>query len=101
MNGPCRLPSGPVGRRTIPLIFGDGPARRAIAAPVLFWTVLCPWYWNSAALGYVVLAVLGVIVSLRTIVLRSVEEDRTTWRIYSAWLVAIYSLPVLSGYRPA
>ena len=84
------------GRRTIPLIFGDGPARWSIVFAVTGWSYLCPMFWGSVAVGYLAPGILGVLVSVRSLSKRSVEEDRTTFRIYNAWLVSIYLLPLVN-----
>ncbi|KAJ5176255.1 uncharacterized protein N7482_002132 [Penicillium canariense] len=86
------------GRRTLPLVIGDGMARWNIAVVVTAWSVLCPLYWASNTLGYVGPLGLGIWVSLRSLTKRTVEEDRTTFRIYNAWLVALYALPMAHRY---
>ena len=84
------------GRRTIPLVFGDGLARWSIVLAVTGWSFLCPMFWGSIAAGYLAPVILGVWVSVRSWVKRSVKEDRTTFRIYNAWLVSIYLLPLIN-----
>lgn len=86
------------GRKTAPLVLGDGPARWSIAIMIAAWSWLSPLYWKSAAVGYFAPVTLGVLVSLRSLVKRTVEEDKTTFRIYNAWLVSIYVLPLVKSY---
>ena len=81
------------GRRTLPLVTGDGLARWSIAISVMLWSYLCPLYWTSRPVGYMAPLVIGGWVSLRSLTKRTAKEDRTTFRIYNAWLVSLYSLP--------
>lgn len=86
------------GRKTIPLVFGDSPARWSIVVAVTAWSWLCPMFWGSISVGYLAPVTLGVWVSIRSLRKRSVTEDKTTFRIYNAWLVSIYSLPLVKLY---
>ena len=72
------------GRKTVPLGVGDRPSRWSIAIVVGAWSLLCPVYWSSVAVGYVAPVTLGVLVSIRSLAKRTVEEDKTTFRIYNA-----------------
>ena len=80
-------------RKTLPLVIGDAPARWAIAVFMGFWCLSTPWLWSSSIYGYIAPILLGLTVSLRTLVARSEEEDKITFRIWNLWLVSIYLLP--------
>lgn len=86
------------GRKTLPLVIGDSLARWSIAATMALWSFVVPIYWGSAAIGYFAPVTLGVLVGLRSLAKRSVEEDKTNFRIYNAWLVSIYVLPFIKSY---
>lgn len=86
------------GRKTVPLVIGDRPARWTIAIAMAVWSWVVPVYWRSATIEYFAPVSLGVLVSFRSVVKKSVEEDRTTFRIYNAWMVSIYVLPLLKSY---
>jgi len=87
------------GRKTIPLLFGDGPARWSIALGCVFWSfVATGYYWSSGSLGYLLTGSLAAMVVWRTLCLRSVEEDRTTFVVYNVWLTSIYALPLVARY---
>lgn len=84
-------------RKSLPLAVGDGPARYLIAVLVLFWSVLCPLHWmvsNGAFLGVLGL---GLGIAYRTLVLRSVAADKTTFRLWNAWMAALYTLPLVAA----
>lgn len=83
------------GRRTIPLIIGDGPARYTIASTVFLWTWICPSFWSTSIGGYVLPTILGLVVATRILWKRTVKEDRTTFKFYNAWLVSLYALPLM------
>lgn len=89
------------GRKTVPLVIGDGPARWTIAIAMAVWSWVGPVYWGSAAIGYFAPVTLGLLVGFRPVVKKSVEEDRMTFRIYNAWLVIFYVLPLLKSYMVA
>jgi 4-hydroxybenzoate polyprenyltransferase len=86
------------GRRTVPMVIGDAAARWSIAVAVTGWSILCPLYWNSDMLGYLGPLGLGLWVGLRSLTRWTVKEDRSTFRIYNAWLVALYALPMTHRY---
>ncbi|PLB43746.1 hypothetical protein P170DRAFT_450923 [Aspergillus steynii IBT 23096] len=62
------------GRRTVPLVIGDAPARWTIATPMLFWGIVCPRFW-------------------RVMIARGVESDRETFRLWNCWISAVYAMP--------
>ena len=81
------------GRRTIPLVFGDGVARCSIALAIPIWSWLCPLYWSSKFSGFLIPVVLGFCISGRSLAKRTVVDDRDTFRLYNVWLVSIYCSP--------
>ena len=88
------------GRRTIPLIIGDAPARWYLAFTVVAWSIACSWYWQAGLCTYLIPVLLGCSVAVRTCFKRTVEADRSTFRVYNLWLVSLYSIPLLRlGYR--
>ena len=84
------------GRKTVPLVIGDGPARWMTAITMIFWGYVCPRFWNSimtvAALGFV----LAGGVAARYLVLRTVEADRLTFKLWNLWMTLVFLLPLLS-----
>ncbi|PVH99745.1 hypothetical protein DM02DRAFT_593889 [Periconia macrospinosa] len=81
------------GRRTVPLVIGDLPARVSICSSVGLCSALCSWFWSPGAWvsGFVV--GLAAVVGLRTMVFRSVRADKKTFLIWNAWLSSLYLLP--------
>lgn len=95
------------GRKTIPLLFGERFSRCMIAFFVAAWTVACVVFWAAymisegeglglAALGFAVPLSLGGYVAFRALVLRGKPADARTWRLWCAWTVGLYLLPLLA-----
>ena len=84
------------GRWTVPLAMGDGPSRITIAIPMAFWSFFGPWFWDLDTTAYFLPLGLGLIVILRTLMLRRVADDKRTFRIWNLWMVVFYLLPLLS-----
>ena len=85
------------GRLTIPLIVGDRGARLSVALPVVVWSLLCPAFWRLNAQGFVLPAVLGAVVIFRLFRYRGVCEDKTSFRVWNAWVVGLYLLPLIKA----
>lgn len=84
-------------RKTMPLILGDKVARWTIAAPVIFWSFVCPAFWALNVYGYIAPLVLGIVIAIRVILLTSKEADSLTWKTWGYWLMSIYSLPLVNS----
>ncbi|KAI1758259.1 UbiA prenyltransferase family [Xylaria castorea] len=50
-------------------------------------------YWSSGSVGYQLTGSLALLVACRTLLMRTVTEDRVTFLIYNGWLVSIYKFP--------
>lgn len=82
------------GRGTLPLRWGDGPARWSIAIPVIVWSVICPAFWQIEYSGWAAPLSLGVLLSGRVLLLRRVEQDKLTWKLWCVWTLTLYVLPL-------
>ncbi|KAI8946000.1 UbiA prenyltransferase family [Xylaria longipes] len=83
------------GRRSLPLQIGDGSARCVTATFMAIWGLLCPYFWGCGWFGYITATCLAYLVALRSLVYRTVEDDKTTYRIWNMWVVSLYLIPVL------
>ena len=83
------------GRRTIPLIMGDCRARLSVAVPIAVWSLLCPAFWHLETRGFVLSGVLGAVVIFRLFRYRGVSADKTSFKIWNAWVVVLYLLPLV------
>lgn len=83
------------GRGTVPLVLGDWAARWTIAVPIMIWSLACPWFWHLHPYAFIPPVTLGMVVSLRLFIFRSVESDKVTWKLWNVWISALYLLPLL------
>ncbi|KAI0148177.1 UbiA prenyltransferase family-domain-containing protein [Hypoxylon sp. NC0597] len=82
-------------QKTMPLVLGDSLTRWLTAVMVAVFSFVCPGYWHLGWHGFVIPLLLGGLIATRTLSYRSPEGDKRTFQIWNAWLVSIYSLPVL------
>lgn len=85
------------GRRTAPLVIGDGPARWTIAIPVMIWSFVCPLFWGLGWVGYVLPVGVGALVSVRFVMLRGFWEDKKTWWLWTFWTAIIWFVPLFKN----
>ncbi|KAI9842227.1 MAG: hypothetical protein M1837_007372 [Sclerophora amabilis] len=86
------------GRSTAPLDLGDGFARWTVAIPMMFWSFACPAFWGLGVYAYIAPAVLGSLVAVRALMLRGVESDELTWKLWSLWISSLYILPLCKDH---
>ena len=83
------------GRRTVPLVMGDGPSRVTIAISMAFWSWFGPWFWGLHMSAYILPMSLGVAIISRTLIFRTVADDKRTFQLWNLWIVSLYLLPLL------
>lgn len=84
------------GRKTVPLVIGDGPARWTTAFAMIFWGYACPRFWNPAMSVWVGSGGLAGIVAARSLMLTGVGDDRVTFWLWNLWMTVVFVLPLLS-----
>ena len=84
------------GRKTVPLVMGDGPARWTIAILMVFWGYVCPCFWHGGTAVFVSSILLAGTVAVRSLLFTSVEDDRRTYIIWNAWMTVVFTLPLMS-----
>lgn len=85
------------GRRTIPLVVGDGSARLSVGLPVAVWSLLCPAFWRLDGRDFLLPVVLGAVVIFRLFRYKGVSADKTSFKVWNAWVVVLYLLPFLKA----
>lgn len=76
---------------------GDGLTRGVMAFFICLWSFACPAYWECSIVGYLLPGLLGIFVSSRFLLYKSVKADRFSFNLYSLlWLPAIYATPMFS-----
>ena len=86
------------GRKTVPLVIGDGLARWTIVVPMLFWGYLCPHLWSAGSYLSSSSIVLAATVAIRSLLLRTVESDRLTFKIFTTWVTLVFVMPFFSRW---
>lgn len=87
------------GRQTLPLLVGDATSRWMTALPLIFWSFFSPWFWGVHALEWMLFTTMGLVIASRTLTMREVSDDKTTFKIWNAWMVFLYTLPIISHIR--
>ena len=87
------------GRKTVPLVMGDSLARLTIAIAVTWWSFLCPAFWKLGIASHVLSCAMGGVIVVRTLSMKTVAADKTTFRIWNLWLVVLYSFPLLGSVK--
>ncbi|KAI1499869.1 UbiA prenyltransferase family [Biscogniauxia marginata] len=82
------------GRKTVPLLYAETPARVALALLIMFWSVACPFFWDVVVGAWLGLLCLGGTMTVLTTCYRSQSFDETVWRMWCVWITFIYLLPV-------
>ena len=82
------------GRKTLPLVIGDSLARWTIAVGVIWWSIGAPFFWKVRIEAYMLPLIIGGRLSLRILSMRSVEADKSTWRLWCLWMISLYLLPL-------
>lgn len=84
------------GRRTLPLVVGDGCARWITVFWMCAWGIICPLFWDLPLLSGVSLLVVGLAaaVGVRGLLYRDVPSDKLTFWVWNVWISCIFTLPI-------
>lgn len=83
------------GRKTWPLVVGDGNSRRWIAACVVFWTLTSILFWRPPKSMAAMPLLLG---TWTTVCVLRKTGDAQAWRRWCLWQVSLYALPACSFF---
>lgn len=83
------------GRNTVPLVIGDRKSRWTVAAPVAFWSISAPAFWEVSFMGFGMPLMLGAIIIKRIMVDCTAREDELTFKIWNAWMMSLYLLTLV------
>ncbi|KAF2006856.1 UbiA prenyltransferase [Amniculicola lignicola CBS 123094] len=82
------------GRRTIPLLYGDGVARFSLAVGVLVWSIASPAFWKLSPVMFLPTVALGATMALMTLLRRTEKSDKVVWKLWCLWIGTMYLLPL-------
>ncbi|KAL7948443.1 UbiA prenyltransferase family domain-containing protein [Trichoderma barbatum] len=83
------------GRQTVPLLYGETAARVSLAVMVMFWSVVCPLFWDASRWGWVASTGIGSTMSVLALQKRGQWWDEVVWKLWCLWMAALYLLPTL------
>ena len=81
-------------RKTLPLTIGDGKTRWTVAVPVMLWSITVLKFWEPGAVARIVVMMLSSFIAARVIALRTVRDDKKTWRLWNFWMTTVFCLPL-------
>ena len=82
----------------MPLVVGDWPTRWSIALAVMFWSFVCPAFWQLNYQAWMMPVSLGVTIAFRILFFREVSDDKRTWLAWNVWITSLYILPLIKFY---
>lgn len=82
-------------RKTVPLVVGDNLGRWSIVFCMTIWSVVCPAYVGAPLVGFTLMLGLSGLISARYLLLRTVADDKRTFKLWNLYMVGIYVLPLL------
>ena len=83
------------GRKTVPLVIGDAPARYMATVFILAWSGACTTFWGVGLPIRLLSISLALIISGRCLRYRGVDDDKKTFRIWNLWMALTFVLPLL------
>lgn len=84
------------GRCTGPLVLGDVKCRWSIAVLVLMWTLAACSFWGAGRVYAMSCTASAGVIAWRVLNKTEVRHDRVTFRLWNAWIVSLYVLPLAS-----
>ncbi|KAI0384997.1 hypothetical protein F5Y04DRAFT_268981 [Hypomontagnella monticulosa] len=87
------------GRNTVPLVIGDKVARIVVLLGVAGWTGAACWYWEVSWIESLIPWASGGLMVGNLFYNRSREGDSFSWKLFPAWLLSLFLLPVISGWN--
>lgn len=86
-----------LGRKTMPLVLGDGLCRVILAFFVPFWLLVSVFFWKLRMIWSLFPCILAAIISVRVLVRQEQQQDARTRRLWCLWHASLYALPLLSN----
>jgi 4-hydroxybenzoate polyprenyltransferase len=83
------------GRKTFPLILGDQFTRYITSAAVVCWSLIAPGFLDVRTLSFLPSILLGGYISQKLLVDKSNRSDNAVGKLWSYWMIVIYSLPFM------
>ncbi|KAK6954132.1 hypothetical protein Daesc_004094 [Daldinia eschscholtzii] len=86
------------GRKTIPLVYGEGWTRAGLAILIPLWSIACLAFWNiKSPVVWIPTLLVGNTMSLITMVRQEHSYDKIVWKLWCLWMTQLYLLPIFSA----
>lgn len=87
------------GRKTMPLLYGEGITRWSMAISVMLWSVVCLVFCNVPS-KLVWCAPLGIasLMAGTTLLSQKVSSDELVWKLWCIWTAILYVLPLFGQF---
>lgn len=95
---PGRRPRSRTKNTSVPLVIGDMPTRWSIAILLPIWSLLAPAFWQLDLVVYLLPLTLSALISMRILGKRAVADDKITFRMWNAWILTVYVLPIMRTF---
>lgn len=82
------------GRKTVPLVWGEGAARYSAAGMIFVWSLLCPIYWNLRLSICSLPGLFGLGLAISIVRHNSVAADKVAWKLWCLWMIVLFALPL-------
>ncbi len=83
------------GRKTLPLVIGDMPARLVVAFGVFISSMAGSAYWQLGVVGGLLPLSIGLLMIVCLFHDRTVDGDKRTWKIWPIWIASLSLLPLI------
>ncbi|ETS85114.1 hypothetical protein PFICI_03139 [Pestalotiopsis fici W106-1] len=84
------------GRKTIPLMMGDLPARVSVVAGLALWTEVASRFWSLEWVARALPLAAELTLSANLFLDRSQPGDSRSWRLWSVWVATLMAMPLMS-----
>ncbi|KAF3003416.1 hypothetical protein E8E13_000590 [Curvularia kusanoi] len=85
------------GRRSAPIVLGDAACRWSVALPIMLCSAAAPAFFALGPLAHMATLCFGGVVAGRTLLLRDLDADKTTWKLWALWTVSLFALPLVAN----
>jgi 4-hydroxybenzoate polyprenyltransferase len=77
------------GRHTLPIAIGEEMARGVVAGFLVVWSLIVPAFWGKEWVMGFVLSILGVVLAVRLMFLRSPNADKRSLEYWYGWFAVL------------
>lgn len=83
-----------IGRKTMPLVVGDGVTRWSIVGAMMFWSLACCHFWGVRWQVWILEISINLLLIRRLLRERNARADAVTYKVWGVWLTSLHLLPL-------